>query len=85
MNILYCWRINSNGSLVAAAFLVSPYSAFTGSCIPLIDKALSGGNVQYVERTKSLRDKGEALHKSGDHGGSVTVLTNAIRIGGNID
>ena len=77
-----------NVSLVAAALLVSTYSAFAGSCtmkIPLIDKALSGGNVQNAERTKSLRDKGEALHKSGDHGGSVAVLTNAIKIGGIID
>ena len=71
--------------LTAAAILVSASSAFAGSCpmkIALIDKALSAGNVQNAEQVKTLRDKGEALHKSGDHGGSVATLTKAMKLGG---
>ena len=71
--------------LTAAAILVSASPAFAGSCpmkIALIDKALLAGNVQNAEQIKTLRDKGEALHKSGDHGGSVAVLTKAMKLGG---
>jgi len=71
--------------LTAAAILVSASSAFAGSCpmkIALIDKALSAGNVQNAEQVKTLRDKGEALHKSGDHGGSVATLKKAMKLGG---
>ena len=71
--------------LTAAAILVSASSAFAGSCpmkIAVIDKALLAGNVQNAEQVKTLRDKGEALHKSGDHGGSVAALTKAMKLGG---
>ena len=71
--------------LTAAAILVSASSAFAGSCpmkIALIDKALLAGNVQNAEQVKTLRDKGEALHKSGDHGGSVAALLKAMKLGG---
>ena len=71
--------------LTAAAILVSASSAFAGSCpmkIALIDKALLAGNVQNAEQVKTLRDKGEALHKSGDHGGSVAALKKAMKLGG---
>jgi len=50
--------------------------------IGLIDKALSAGNVKNAEQVKTLRDKGEALHNSGDHGGSVAVLKKAMKLGG---
>ena len=71
--------------LTAAAILVSASSAFAGSCpmkMALIDKALLAGNVQNAEQVKTLRDKGEALHKSGDHGGSVAALKKAMKLGG---
>ena len=67
-----------------AAILVSASSAFAGSCpmkIALIDNALLAGNVQNAEQVKTLRDKGEALHKSGDHGGSVAALKKAMKLG----
>ena len=71
--------------LTAVAILFSTSSAFSGSCpmkIALIDKALAAGNVKNAEQVKTLRDKGEALHNSGDHNGSVTILTKAIKMGG---
>ncbi len=72
--------------LLTAVFLLLPTSAaLPGSCpmkIGLIDKALSAGNVKNAEQVKTLRDKGEALHNSGDHGGSVAVLKKAMKLGG---
>jgi hypothetical protein len=50
--------------------------------IGLIDKALSAGNVKNAEQVKTLRDKAEVLHKSGDHGGSVSTLKKAMKLGG---
>ena len=70
--------------LTAAAILLSASSAFAGSCpmkIALIDKALSAGEVKNAEQVKMLRDKGEALHNSGDHNGSVAILTKAMKMG----
>ena len=70
--------------LIAAAILISASSAFAGSCpmkIALIDKALLAGNVQNAEQVKTLRGKGEALQKSGDHVGSVAALTKAVKLG----
>jgi hypothetical protein len=49
--------------------------------IGLIDKALSAGNVKNAEQVKTLRDKAEALHNSGDHGGSVSTLKEAMKLG----
>ena len=73
-------------SLLTAVFLLfATSSAFAGSCpmkIGLIDKALSTGNVENAEQVKTLRDKAEALHNSGDHGGSVSTLKEAMKLGG---
>ena len=71
--------------LTAALLLFASSSAFAGSCpmkIGLIDKALSAGNVENAGQVKILRDKGEALHNSGDHSGSVEILEKAIKLGG---
>jgi hypothetical protein len=72
-------------SLLTAVFLLfATSSAFAGSCpmkIGLIDKALSAGNVKNAEQVKTLRDKAEALHNSGDHGGSVSTLKEAMKLG----
>ena len=71
--------------LSAAIFLFAASSAIAGSCpikMGLIDKALSGGNIKNAEQVKVLRDKGEALHNSGDHNGSVVLLEKAIKLGG---
>ena len=71
--------------LTAVFFLLATSSAFAGSCpmkIGLIDKALSAGNVKNAEQVKTLRDKAEALHSSGDHGGSVSTLKEAMKLGG---
>jgi hypothetical protein len=73
-------------SLLTAVFLLfASSSAFAGSCplkTALIDKALSSGNVKNAEQVKVLRDKGDALHSSGDHGGSVAILKKAMKLGG---
>ena len=72
-------------SLLTAVFLLfASSSAFAGSCpmkVGLIDKALSSGNVKNAEQVKALRDKGEALHSSGDHSGSVAILKKAMKLG----
>ena len=71
--------------LTAVVLLFASSSAFAGSCpmkIGLIDKALSGGNVENAEQVKALRDKGKALHNSGDHSGSVAILEKAMKLGG---
>ena len=71
--------------LTIVTILLSVSPAFAGSCpmkISLIDRALSSGNVKNAEQVKTLRDKGEALHNSGDHSGSVDLLTKAMKMGG---
>ena len=70
--------------IVAIALSFISTSAVAGSCpmkIALIDKALSSGAVINKDAVKKLRDKGETLHQSGDHSGSVAVLEKAIRLG----
>ena len=70
-------------SLCAALVFTSP--AFAGSCpikLSMIDKALSAGLVINAKEVKALRDKGEALHNSGDHTGSVAILNKAIKLAG---
>lgn len=69
----------------AATILLSTSTAFAGSCpkkLALIDKALSVGTVQNAEQVKTLRDKGAALHNSGDHDESVEILVKAMTLGG---
>jgi len=70
---------------VASVFIIT--TAQAGSC-PLqmtkIDAALpskmAGLSASDLAEVKSLRAKGEAKHKSGDHGGSVAALDKAIKI-----
>ncbi len=75
-------------SIVAAVFvgvgLSSP--AFAKHCpkdAAIIDQALAkgagSGKMQMTE-AKALRDKGMALHKSGNHGESIKVLHAAIKL-----
>ena len=71
--------------LIAAFLLVASSSAFAGTCpmkIGLIEKAISAGNIKNAEQVRALRDKGEALHISGDHGDSVAILEKAMKLGG---
>ena len=70
-------------SLCAILLLTSP--SFAGSCpikLVKIDEALSAGTVLNAKEVKALRDKGEALHKSGDHSGSVAMLMKAMKLAG---
>ena len=71
-------------ALIASAFsmfIAAP--AFAGSCpvmVGEIDAALAAGSSASAEdqaEAKRLRDEGEALHQSGDHGESVKVLQQA--------
>ena len=71
--------------IITLTLVLFSTSAFAGSCpmkIGLIDKALSAGNIKNAEQVRALRDKGEALHISGDHGDSVAVLEKAMKLGG---
>ena len=73
--------------LVAAAVLVAMTSpAFAKHCpkdAAIIDKALStakGLDKMQMTKAKELRDKGMALHKSGNHGESIKVLHAATKV-----
>ncbi len=75
------------GILLAAAVVVAMASpAFAKHCpkdVEIIDqslpKAMDLSKMQMTE-VKALRDKGAALHKSGNHGESIKVLHKAIKI-----
>ena len=60
--------------------------AFAGHCpkdVKIIDEALpkaTGLTEMQMTEVKALRDKGDALHKSGNHGESIKVLHEAIKI-----
>ena len=68
--------------LLVAAIVVFGFAspALAGHCpkdVKLIDAALAQtGNAE----AKSLRDKGDALHKSGSHGDSLAALHEAMKI-----
>ena len=73
--------------IVALAFVVLTVPAFAGSCPTLIsdiDRALEDSatttslSESELERVRTLRDEGERLHKSGDHGESVAKLRKAM-------
>ena len=70
--------------LVATALVVAMASpAFAKHCpkdIEIIDAALPKADKMKMTEAKALRDKGEALHKSGDHAGSIKVLHEATKI-----
>ena len=57
-------------------------TAFAGSCprdMKQIDAAMADSTLSMadMEKVKALRAKGEKMHKSGDHSGSVTALDEA--------
>ena len=67
----------------ALIFLVSP--ALANSCsgkVAKIDAALSTGSVENPKKVKTLRDKGEALHKAGKHSDSLATLIEAMKLAG---
>ena len=73
--------------LVAAAVVVGMTSpAFAKHCpkdVKIIDEALpkaTGLTEMQMTEVKALHDKGDALHKSGNHGESIKVLHEATKI-----
>ena len=73
--------------LVAAAMVVAMSSpAFAKHCprdAKIIDQSLTeamGLSKMQMAEVKSLRDKGMALHKSGNHGDSIKALHAAAKI-----
>ncbi len=73
--------------LVAAAVVVAMTSpAFAKHCpkdVEIINQSLpkaKGLNNMQMTEIKALRDKGAAYHKSGNHGESIKVLHEAIKI-----
>ena len=79
MKTLYTF---STGLLLAALSL----PAFAAHCpkdMKKIDAALAGGSSlssSDLATVKELRASGEAKHKSGDHGGSIEDLHQAMRM-----
>jgi hypothetical protein len=70
---------------IAVMFVLVVSPAIAGSCpakVGKIDAALSSGSIQNAEEVKSLRDKGEALHKAGSHSESVATLVKAMKLAG---
>ncbi len=73
--------------LLAAAVVVAMTSpAFAKHCpkdVKIIDQSLPKAmdlNQMQMTEVKALRDKGDALHKSGNHGESIKVLHEATKI-----
>ena len=57
-------------------------TAFAGSCpmhMKKIDSAMASSTLSMadMDKVKELRARGEELHKSGDHSGSVAALAEA--------
>ena len=68
--------------LLVAAIVVFGFAspALAGHCpkdVRLIDAALAQTS---NAEAKSLRDKGDALHKSGNHGNALAALHEAMKI-----
>jgi len=72
--------------IAVTALLALTNPAFAGHCpadVKVIDAALEAGtdlNEQQLAQVKDLRDEGEALHKSGNHGESTKTLHEAMEI-----
>ncbi len=73
--------------LVAVAVVMAMTSpALAKHCpkdVKIIDQSLpkaTGLNKMQMTEVKALRDKGAALHKSGQHGDSIKALHEAIKI-----
>lgn len=73
-------------SLLLAVSLALPMAAFAFHCpadMKKIDAALAQGpslSAAQLAEVRELRAEGEALHKSGDHAGSVKALGRAMEI-----
>ncbi len=70
-------RISLN--ILALSTVLTAGSALAYSCptdMKAIDKAMIGSSLSMadMDRVKLLRAKGETLHQSGDHGGSIEAL-----------
>ena len=71
--------------IMAVILMISSAPAFSGSYplkIGLIDRALSGGEIDNVEQVKMLRDKCGAFHMAGEHLGSVEILEKVMKLAG---
>ena len=73
-----------NTTIVAFALTaaLASSSAFAGRCpvdMKQIDAAMANSSLSMadMDKVKELRAKGEELHKSGDHSGSVAALAEA--------
>ncbi|MFT5225986.1 MAG: hypothetical protein ACI8XX_001738 [Polaribacter sp.] len=72
-------------SILALSATLTTGVAFAYSCpndMKAIDKAMvdSTLSVEDMGKVQLLRSKGEALHSSGDHGGSVQALNEAAEL-----
>ena len=68
---------------ITLMFVVSP--ALANSCsskVAKIDAALSKGLAENSKKVKTLRDKGETLHKAGKHSDSLATLIEAMKLAG---
>lgn len=79
------WKHGLAGLLLA--LITAP--ALAGSCPTLMhdidrmlddDAVVSALEASELERVRELREKGEQLHKNGNHGESVDVLDEALAI-----
>jgi hypothetical protein len=75
----------SSLSILALSAVLTTGSAFAYSCptnMKAIDKAMVDSTLSMVDmdKVKLLRSKGETLHNSGDHGGSVQALNDAANL-----
>lgn len=72
--------------LTAAVVMAMTSPAFAKHCpkdVQIIDKALgnaAGLSKMQMSEVKALRDKGNALHQSGNHGESIKALHAAAKI-----
>lgn len=69
-------------SAFALTLALTASTAFAGSCprdMKQIDAAMANSTLSMadMEKVKALRAKGEKMHKSGDHSGSVIALEEA--------
>ena len=69
-------------SAFALTAILTASTAFAGSCprnMQQIDAAMANSTLSMadMEKVKALRAKGEQMHQSGDHSGSVDALNEA--------
>ena len=72
--------------LTAALVLATVSPAFAKHCpndVKIVDQSLKkdmGMTKMQMTEVKALRDKGDALHKSGQHGDAIKALHEAVKI-----